>query len=81
MAFYGFTARVRRGTICPNVMGHVVRYPCRFYRWRAQGIWQEILNRLQQTADAANQIDWEVNFKGSTIVRAHQHAAGAKRGN
>jgi hypothetical protein len=26
MAFYGFTARVRRGTICPNVMGHVVRY-------------------------------------------------------
>ena len=29
----------------------------RFYRWRSQGIWQEILNRLQQNADAANQID------------------------
>ena len=53
----------------------------RFYRWRSQGIWQEILNRLQQTADAANQIDWEVHFIDSTIVRAHQHAAGAKRGN
>lgn len=34
----------------------------RFYRWRSQGIWQEILNRLQQTADAANQIDWEVHY-------------------
>jgi len=53
----------------------------RFYRWRSQGIWQEILNRLQQTADAADQIDWEVHFIDSTIIRAHQHAAGAKRGN
>jgi len=49
-----------------------------FYRWRSQGIWQEILNRLQQTADAADQIDWEVHFVDSTIVRAHQQAAGAK---
>jgi len=48
------------------------------YRWRSQGIWQEILNRLQQTADAADQIDWEVHFVDSTIVRAHQQAAGAK---
>ncbi len=64
MAFYGFTARVHRGTICPLGMGHAVRYPCRFYRWRSQGIWQEILNRLQQTADAAGQIDWEVHFEG-----------------
>ena len=53
----------------------------RFYRWRSQGIWQEILDRLQQSADAANQIDWEVHFIDSTIVRAHQQAAGAKRGN
>jgi transposase len=28
------------------------------------GIWQEILNRLQQTSDAAGQIDWEVHFEG-----------------
>ena len=53
----------------------------RFYRWRYQGIWQEILNRLQQSADAVNQIDRFVHFIDSTIVRAHQHAAGAKRGN
>ena len=52
----------------------------RFYRWRSQGVWQQILERLQQQADAAEQIDWEVHFIDSTVVRAHQHAAGAKRG-
>jgi len=61
--------------ICRLGMGHAVRYRA-FYRWRSQGIWQEILNRLQQTADA-DQIDWEVHFV-DTIVRAHQQAAGAK---
>lgn len=34
----------------------------RCYRWRSQGIWQEILNRLQQAADAANQIDARSTF-------------------
>ena len=52
----------------------------RFYRWRKQGVWQQILERLQQQADGAEQIDWEVHFIDSTVVRAHQHAAGAKRG-
>jgi len=52
----------------------------RFYRWRKQAVWQQILERLQQQADAIDQIDWEVHFIDSTVVRAHQHAAGAKRG-
>ena len=65
----------------PECYGSRGTVSSRFYRWRAQGIWQEILNRLQQSADAANQIDWEVHFIDSTIIRAHQHAAGAKRGN
>ena len=52
----------------------------RFYRWRTQGVWQQILERLQQQADAIDQIDWEVHFIDSTVVRAPQHAAGAKRG-
>ena len=52
----------------------------RFYRWRKQGVWQQILERLQQQADGAEHIDWEVHFIDSTVVRAHQHAAGAKRG-
>jgi len=52
----------------------------RFYRWRAQGVWQAILDQLHQQGDAQQQMDWEVPFIDSTIVRAHQHAAGAKRG-
>lgn len=52
----------------------------RFYRWQQQGIWQQILERLQQQADQTGQLDWEVHFGDSTVVRAHQHAAGAKRG-
>jgi transposase len=52
----------------------------RFYRWRALGIWDRVLASLQAHADAAGRIDWTVHFVDSTIVRAHQHAAGAKRG-
>ncbi len=53
----------------------------RFYRWRKAGVWDEILAGLQQKADAEGHIDWEVHFADSTVVRAHQHAAGAKGGN
>ncbi len=52
----------------------------RFYRWQKAGIWQRILEALQQQGDAAGQIDWEKHSVDSTIIRAHQHAAGAKGG-
>lgn len=52
----------------------------RFYRWRRSGIWQKILQSLQQQADASGQIDWEVHYVDGSVIRAHQHAAGAKRG-
>uniref|UniRef100_A0A1D9G7N8 Transposase n=1 Tax=Moorena producens (strain JHB) TaxID=1454205 RepID=A0A1D9G7N8_MOOP1 len=52
----------------------------RFYRWRKAGIWEEILAGLQQIADAEGRIDWEVHMGDTTVVRAHQHAAGAKGG-
>jgi transposase len=35
---------------------------------------------LQQRADRHGQLDWSVHFVDSTIVRAHQHAAGARGG-
>lgn len=38
------------------------------------------LAELQQKADTAGQIDWEVHYVDGTNVRAHQDAAGAKRG-
>lgn len=52
----------------------------RFNRWRKQGLWQEIFKKVQVAADSRGEIEWEVHFVDSTIVRAHQHAAGAKKG-
>jgi transposase len=52
----------------------------RFYRWRQAGVWQRILTTLQRLADREGQADWSVHFVDSTIVRAHQHAAGARGG-
>jgi transposase len=52
----------------------------RYYRWRQAGIWDRILADLQAQADADGRLDWTIHFVDSTIVRAHQHAAGAKGG-
>ena len=52
----------------------------RFYRWRKQGLWDRLLAEVQQQSDAAGQIEWEVHYVDGTVVRAHQHAAGAKKG-
>lgn len=52
----------------------------RFNRWRKAGHWDRILAALQQQADTQDQLRWEIHFVDSTIVRAHQHAAGAKKG-
>jgi transposase len=49
-----------------------------FRRWQRDGAWARILAGLQTRADAAGLITWEVNVD-STIMRAHQHAAGARR--
>lgn len=51
----------------------------RFYRWRAAGVWNAILAALQQQGDAAGQLDWSAHFVDGTVIRAHQHAAGARR--
>ncbi|OIK23047.1 IS5 family transposase [Streptomyces malaysiense] len=49
-----------------------------FRRWQREGVWARILTLLQARADAAGLITWEVNVD-STVCRAHQHAAGARR--
>jgi transposase len=49
-----------------------------FRRWQREGTWAAILARLQARADAAGLIGWTVSVD-STISRAHQHAAGARR--
>lgn len=52
----------------------------RFRRWTAAGIWTRVLAVLQRDADAAGEIDWATHFVDGTVVRAHQHAAGAVGG-
>jgi transposase len=52
----------------------------RFYTWRKRGLWQRLLATLQQAADAEGKINWDIHFVDGSVVRAHQHAAGAKRG-
>lgn len=51
-----------------------------YYRWNRQGLWTEILQSLQQQKDAAGQVNWDIHFVDGSVIRAHQHAAGAKRG-
>ena len=45
----------------------------RFSRWRATGVWESLFNHLSGDADN------EYAMIDSTIVRAHQHSAGAKK--
>jgi transposase len=52
----------------------------RFYRWQKAGVWDHVLAELQRQADADGRLDWSLHFVDSTVVRAHQHAAGAKGG-
>jgi transposase len=52
----------------------------RFRRWRLAGIWDRVFAAVQRQADAAGQVDWTVHFVDGTIIRAHQHAAGARGG-
>lgn len=52
----------------------------RFRRWRLAGVWDQVFAAVQRQADAAGQLDWNVHFVDGTVIRAHQHAAGAKGG-
>lgn len=63
----------------PERYGPVGTVSSRFYRWRKAGIWQDILEALQARADRQGRVDWSLHFVDSTIVRAHQHAAGARK--
>ncbi len=51
----------------------------RFQRWRKQGVWDRILTELQTIKSRDKQIDWEIHLIDGSVVRAHQHAAGAKK--
>ncbi|WP_420710979.1 IS5 family transposase [Streptomyces sp. NRRL S-118] len=49
-----------------------------FRRWQRVGTWHRIFIELQARTDAKALITWDINVD-STVVRAHQHAAGARK--
>ncbi|TDB80582.1 transposase [Micromonospora sp. KC721] len=49
-----------------------------FRRWQRDGVWARILALLQARSDAVGLIGWTLSV-GSTISRADQRAAGARR--
>jgi transposase len=52
----------------------------RFRRWQRAGVWDRALAALQAEADARGELDWGLHFLDGTTIRAHPHAAGAKKG-
>jgi transposase len=52
----------------------------RFYAWQRSGLWDQILGRLQEEAQEQGTLDWSFHFLDGTVIRAHQHAAGARKG-
>ncbi|MFJ6727391.1 IS5 family transposase [Streptomyces sp. NPDC091281] len=78
----GIVWKFRTGTAwrdVPERYGPWATLHTRFRRWAADGTFERMLHAAQAKADAAGDIDWLVSVD-STIVRAHQHAAGAKKG-
>jgi transposase len=63
----------------PERYGPVGTVSSRFDRWREAGVWERVLAALPAAADARGEVDWRLPFVDATIVRAHQHAAGARR--
>jgi len=45
--------------------------------WSSDGTWERLLRAAQARADAEGDLDWLVSAD-SSLVRAHQHAAGAR---
>jgi len=58
----------------PDEFGNWNSQFVRFRRWAKKGIWERIFNELRECPDT------EYLIIDATIVRAHQHSAGAKKG-
>ncbi|MGW1364495.1 IS5 family transposase [Streptomyces chartreusis] len=77
----GIRWRTRAGTPwrdVPDRYGPWDRVYDLFRRWQRNGTWHRILEQLQADADAKGLITWDVSVD-STVCRAHQHAAGARK--
>lgn len=57
----------------PKEFGNWHSVYIRFARWEVGGVWSRVADALQRDADL------EELFMDATIVRAHQHSAGAPK--
>lgn len=62
----------------PGEYGHWKTAYNRHRRWSADGTYSRVLDELRRDADQGEGVDWVVGVDGA-VVRAHQHAAGARR--
>lgn len=62
----------------PDRYGHWQSIYQLFRRWQRQNVWALVWSTLLAWADAGGMIRWDVSVD-STVNRAHQHAAGARR--
>lgn len=62
----------------PGEYGHWKTAYNRHRRWSADDTYSRILDELRRDADQGEGVDWAVGVDGA-VVRAHQHAAGARR--
>ncbi|MFD8970788.1 IS5 family transposase [Streptomyces sp. NPDC059568] len=79
----GILFRVRTGIPWRDLPGRFGGWKTvheRHWRWSADGTWDRILRAVQAHADLAGRIDWSMVGVDSTSCRAHQHAAGARKG-
>ncbi|WP_398864413.1 IS5 family transposase [Streptomyces sp. C11-1] len=77
----GIVWKFRTGTAwrdVPERYGSWATLHTRFRKWAADGTFDRMLRAAQAKADAAGDIEWLVSVD-STVVRAHQHAAGARK--
>ena len=59
----------------PEEFGHWMMVFMRYKRWVERGVWWKILMRLQKVGV----LKVSVAFMDSSIIRAHRHAAGARK--
>jgi transposase len=71
------TGTARRGV--PERYGPWATLHTRFRRWALDGTFERMLRAAQARADPTGDIDWLVSID-STVVRAHLHAAVARKG-
>ena len=72
--FCGLPVPVPHGAICPTVFGLWNSVFQRFRRWARKGVFERVFEELSVDAD------FEYVLIDGTIVRLHQHGAGAKGG-